>query len=355
MFCPRIDYVHDMWTIEHTWSHMDGTLMLELAQETLRKLGLEAEVIGQAEQLGRARVDARLRIRYRGHEAKFLVQMRREVKRDTLDAIILALEPLGDEALLITQYVPPDVADTLKKRHIAYLDLAGNVYLERPPMLVWVAGQRRAKRETAVPRTAGRAFKEGGLPVVLALICHPDWVDKAYRELAKLTGVAHGTIGNVMIELQEAGFVDEVDNKRRLLQREQLLDQWVEAMQRVLRPKTLINRYRAERHPAWDAFDPIPYGVIMGGELAAARLTGYLRPEIITFYGQRAEPRLILDLGLRPDPGGTIEIRKKFWGFAEDIPGLTPLPLIYADLLATGDARCIETAKLLKPKLNARP
>jgi len=25
-------------------------------------------------------------------------------------------------------------------------------------------------------------------------------VDKTYRELAKLTGVAHGTIGNVMIE-----------------------------------------------------------------------------------------------------------------------------------------------------------
>lgn len=198
-------------------------------------------------------------------------------------------------------------------------------------------------------------FKQGGLPVVLALLCHPDWVDKTYRELAKLTGVAHGTIGNVMAELQEAGFVDEVDNKRRLLQRERLLDQWAEATLRVLRPRTLINRYRAERPPAWDVFDPAPYGVILGGELAAARLTGHLRPEIITLYGQRAEPRLILDLGLRPDPGGAVEIRKKFWGFADDPPGLTPLPLIYADLLATGDARCIETARLLKPKLDARP
>lgn len=338
-----------------TWSHIDETLMLNLAQETLRKLGLEAEIIGPAEQLGRARADARLRIRYRGHEATYLVQVRREVRRDTVDAIILALEPLGDDALLLTEYVPPEVADTLKTHHIAYLDLAGNVYLEHPPMLVWVAGQRRPKRETRVPRTGGRAYKEGGLPVVLALICHPDWVNKAYRELAKLTGVAHGTIGNVMVDLQETGFVDEIDNKRRLLQRERLLDQWVEAALRVLRPKTLINRYRAAHLPAWDTFDPLPYGMVLGGELAAARLTGHLRPEIITLYGQRAEPRLVVELGLRPDPAGTIEIREKFWGFADEPPGLAPLPLIYADLLATGDARCIETARLLRPKLNARP
>jgi len=54
-----------------------------------------------------------------------------------------------------------------------------------------------------------------------------------------------------------------------------------------------------------------------------------------------------------PAPGHTavVELRKRFWNFpAESDPGrgdLVPPLLVYADLLATGDARCIETAKMI--------
>jgi hypothetical protein len=327
--------------------------MIELAQEALRTLGLDAQMVGPAQELGRARADARLRVGYGGQVTEYLAQVRRSLRKDTLDAAILALEPLGKQALLVTDFIAPDLADRLKARHIAYVDLAGNAYLEHPPLLVWVAGRRRIKPEDAAPRATGRAFNANGLPVVLALLCHPDWVDKPYRELAKLAGVAHGTIGNVLKELQETGYVGLVEGKRRLLQRERLVDLWVEATLRVLRPRTLIGRYRVDRPPAWAAFDPGPYDMVLGGEPAAARLTGHLRTEIITLYGQRPEPRLILALGLRPDPAGTLEIRQRYWNFADEPPGLAPLPVIYADLLATGDARCLETAKLLEPRLHA--
>jgi hypothetical protein len=50
-------------------------------------------------------------------------------------------------------------------------------------------------------------------------------------------------------------------------------------------------------------------------------------------------------------PGHTavVEVRKQFWNFPVDPqhPGLAPPLLVYADLLATGDARCIETAKMI--------
>lgn len=39
-----------------------------------------------------------------------------------------------------------------------------------------------------------------------------------------------------------------------------------------------------------------------------------------------------------------MEILKHFWHFNEDRAGLTPAPLVYADLLATGETRCLETA-----------
>jgi hypothetical protein len=85
----------------------------------------------------------------------------------------------------------------------------------------------------------------------------------------------------------------------------------------------------------------------MGGEGAAARLTRYLRPGTLTFYGEKAEPRFLLDHRLRTDPAGEVEILRRFWGFDNDDPALTPTLLVYADLLAIGDARCLEIEERL--------
>ena len=44
----------------------------------------------------------------------------------------------------------------------------------------------------------------------------------------------------------------------------------------------------------------------------------------------------------------------QFWTFPGEEPHLTPTLLVYADLLASGDARCLETAQLLRGPLLAR-
>jgi hypothetical protein len=57
-------------------------------------------------------------------------------------------------------------------------------------------------------------------------------------------------------------------------------------------------------------------------------------------------------------PGHTavVEVRKRFWNFPGDPEhvDLVPPLLVYADLLATGDARCIETAKMIHDRYLAR-
>jgi hypothetical protein len=50
---------------------------------------------------------------------------------------------------------------------------------------------------------------------------------------------------------------------------------------------------------------------------------------------------------LRTDVNGNVEIYRRFWTFDGDQAGLAPTPLVYADLMATGDGRCIETAKMI--------
>ena len=112
-----------------------------------------------------------------------------------------------------------------------------------------------------------------------------------------------------------------------------------------------MGRYRTDLTRWWAELAPQDYGVLLGGEPAAAKLTQYLRPEAITLYGDKAEPRLLLDYKLRPDPVGPVELVKRFWAFETNSEAVVPLPLIYADLLATGDARCIETADLIYERI----
>jgi hypothetical protein len=181
--------------------------------------------------------------------------------------------------------------------------------------------------------------------VVFSLLCQPEWVDRAYRDIAHYAGVAHGTVGWVMPELARLGYVVTVSGKRRLLNPESLLRQWVEAYALTLRPRLLLGRYRAD-DLGWTAnLDALKYNMVLGGEPGAQALTGQLRPGTATLYGEKVEPRLLLDQRLRTDPRGNVEIMKRFWAFETEPPGLAPLILIYADLLAIGDARCLEAGK----------
>ena len=132
-----------------------------------------------------------------------------------------------------------------------------------------------------------------------------------------------------------------------LVNRERLLQQWAEFYPRALRPRLALGRFRAETLDWWKTIDPARYGAVLGGEPAGGRITEYLRPATATFYAEKIDPRLLLDLRLRPDAGGNVEIYRRFWTFAGDDAALAPAPLVYADLMATGDGRCIETAKMI--------
>jgi hypothetical protein len=242
----------------------------------------------------------------------------------------------------------------LRRQHLAFIDTAGNAFLERPPLLVWIKGQQR--KNVGGPRHRGRVFAPSGLRVTFALLCHREYVDFQYREIARVAGVALGTVAWVIAELAELGFVAEIGGKRRLLRPQQLLDGWVEAYIRRLRPKLFLGRFRAEKLEWWNTVDPLKYGLAMGGEGAAARITHHLRPGTLTFFGEKIDLRFILDYQLRTDPHGEVEVLRRFWNFEnKEAPGLVPTALVYADLLATGDARCLETAKRLYDDILTQP
>jgi hypothetical protein len=328
--------------------------LLQAAMVAARNLGVTVQPEPK-QATGAEGVDAFVRITWGEQQGVYPVEIRRALQPATLGIALQSLQRLGKKAMLVTDYVTPALADELKARRVAFLDTAGNAYIEDGPLLIWVKGQKRPEKTGTAP-AAGRAFQPTGLQVLFTLLCNPEAVNRPYRDLGAMAGVAHGTVGSVIPDLQQQGFVRDLDGKRgtrRLFQQERLAAQWVDAYARTLRPRTLLGRYHVKTLEGWQDWPIAEHGAQWGGEPAGALLTDYLRPGELTLYADKMPGLLAARMKFlkEPEPGHTavVEVRKRFWDFPAEPhhPDLVPPLLVYADLLATGDARCIETAKMI--------
>jgi hypothetical protein len=283
---------------------------------------------------------------------KLLVEVKRSVTPATIGAVAAQVAGFGKPGILVTRYITPPMAERLKALDIGFLDTAGNAYLHTPNLFVYVAGikpQNPTKRERTV-----RALRPTGLKVIFALLCLEDLLNAPYREIAQAAGVALGTVGWVFYDLKRLGYIREAKAGRKYEDRPGLVNKWVEAYAQELRPKLKPKRYRVEKTDWWKRENLTGLDMWLGGEPAAAVLTKHLRPEIATIYGDTQFAALAKRIKPVKDEYGNLEVLHKFWEF--DIPArvkkypLVPPLLIYADLVATGDARNIETAQIIKER-----
>lgn len=324
---------------------------LEAAFAALRAEGAHIQPEAQeADQRARG-ADARVRIGYGKEKGRpYNIEIKRWLTPATVGPVIARMREHGPDALLVTNYLTPPVAEALKAAGVMFADAAGNAFLRGPNFIIWVHGRRKPAADS--PPRAGRAWQPTGLKLIFALLCNPGWIELGYRDLAARAGVANGTVGWAMRELNEQGFVLPARRNvrgRRLQNMRKLLDRWVEVYAGTFRATTLLGRYRADRHNWWETLDANRHGVLLGAEPAAAILSKYLKPGTITLYAKGAVGALMVEHRLRAARDGDVEIRQRFWPFDYQWPhpNLAPPVLIYADLLAIGDARCLEAAKLV--------
>jgi hypothetical protein len=133
------------------------------------------------------------------------------------------------------------------------------------------------------------------------------------------------------------------------LDAEHLLKEWVDFYPAILRPKLNTRRFRAQDITWTEGVDLRLYEAYWGGEVAANRLKGYLKPERATIYVKQKPARLIIDCRLRADIRGDVEIRDVFWNPDQlpHRPDLVPDILTYADLMTTTEGRNLEAARLI--------
>ena len=332
-------------------THLQEAQLLERAIDAFRKAtGLQIEVEPQNEELhyqGR-KIDALVRLRTHDIDEEFTVEVKLRVTNATLGAITQRPTGLPQQQILVTHFVNPLMADRLKQMDLPFIDTAGNAYLNVPPLFIFIKGNRPTEKLEKEPIT--RAFQPTGLKVVFAFLCHPALVTAPYRDIATAADVALGTVGLVVTNLRELGYLVDMGKRgRRLANRKKLLDRWVTAYPEQLRPKLLIGRFGTTKTDWWKDAPLTDFKAYWGGEVAAKKLTQYLKPKMITIYAKEPTAELQLKYRFKNNTDGDIELLRAFWDVERDRVDREMVPplLVYADLLATGDPRNIETAKLV--------
>ncbi|CAG0956816.1 hypothetical protein BURK2_00512 [Burkholderiales bacterium] len=336
--------------------------ILNRALEALeRTTGIHGQVIEQEQGNGQDdRAHARVEIEANGRRHPYRAAIKRVDRFAILGGIKNQFAHYGQapQALLVAPRITAETAEKCRELDLQFIDAAGNAYLRGPGLYVLVTGQRPTEGENLllIGQEAKRAGTATHLRVMFALLCRPELLNAPYRDIVQVAGVALGTIGWVFYDLTDRGFTTAGKRKaaRVMLERKKLIEEWATTYPIRLRSKLNPRRFNAPKPDWWKAVDITRYGAQWGTEVAAEKLTGYLRPNTVTLYlhkekGQHNLTRLVAENRLRPDPEGNIEILDAFWNFADEqpMPQTVPPLLAYADLLATLDPRNLEAAKLI--------
>ena len=326
--------------------------------------GVKGRVVALEPKVGKdRRADALIDIYVEGKKHRYVVEAKTHVDRlAALGHLKAQLAQLGERGLLFAPYITPVIARQCRKLDIAFLDIAGNAFLHEPGLHVFITGEKPAGI-TATTMGARGGGTATALRVVFVLLCKEELLNAPYRNIVEAANVALGAVGWVFFDLEGRGYIAGRQKKhnRRFLDATRLFEEWVTNYPVKLRPKLHPRRFRAENADWWKNANLTGLRAYWGGEIAAYRLTKYLKPATCTLYIEpdenHAEPtrglaKLVAANRLRADLQGDIEILDAFWHLppvANHIDVVPPI-LAYADLVATLDPRNLEVAKLIRER-----
>lgn len=314
-------------------------------------------------------------------------EIKRHAQNVNIGAIINLIQRYPGNTVLVADYINPNMARKLKQENVQFFDAVGNAYLKIEQTYIFITGKKQdASLQINTGHIVNRAFEPKGLIVTYKFLTNPPSLNASYREIASATGVAVGTVGKVMSALKAGKYIQESvrTKERRIIDYRKLLDRWVEAWPEKLKPKNFLGTFAAAEPNWWRDIKIQDHHGYWGGETAGALYTDYLKPEITTIYiPKKMQAKLIRDMRMvkaeetTHRSGPVVHMYTPFWivesddNFQEEssdhlltysdghtsIPadaGLVNPVLAYADLVATGDTRNLETATILYEKRIAK-
>ena len=333
--------------IEHKLAE-DKVEILRQAMEALKTIAPLEYAIEPGHVLHDQGYDFLMKGKVFGHAFVWCVEVKKYLTKTGELQVLVNRDKMPHPFVLATRYIPPETAARLRDAGIQFIDTVGNAFLNQPPLLIFVQGNKPEKEEIVLP--TARLFRGVGLKIVYLFLCQPELIEKTYRDLAGMANVALGTVKSTMTELIQKGFIFDMGKKgKKLRDKKKLFERWITAYPDYVKPKLLMGRFRGDGE-WWKEIQLDPALAQWGGEVAAAKLTGYLKPGTVTLYADKHRlGELVVANRLKKDPHGNIEILERFWPLNNDFgDGDTVHPIIiYADLVAIGDQRTMATARII--------
>jgi len=97
------------------------------------------------------------------------------------------------------------MADLLKEMDIPFVDTVGNAYINEPPLLIFLQGNKPVDKFREKP--TARAFQPTGLQLIFAFLCNPGLENAPFREIAKTADLIFKDAKYVSVE-SETNYYD---------------------------------------------------------------------------------------------------------------------------------------------------
>ena len=316
-----------------------------IIHKAVDSLQATAQIKGHWRQKGISTLDGMLSLTFTNEVSTYNVEIKGELRNQSLPRIYQYNEKFKP-FMLVANRISSAIKKQLQDHKVAYLEANGNFYLKEGNKMFWIDAHEPLKIEND---NRNRAFTKTGLKVLFEFLQNPPLINQSYRQIAEQTGTSIGNVTNIIQGLKQENFMLSINrNTLKLTNIELLIKKWADDFPKNLKPTLLIGTFRFLKEDdllAWKDLKLDITKTVWGGEPAGDLLTNYLHPAEFTIYTDESRNDLIKNYKLIPDEKGNVKVYQKFWKWDNSTQETAPPLVVYADLMAISDRRCIETAQ----------
>ena len=264
------------------------------------------------------------------------------------------------DTIIFSNQISPLLHDFMVENSLNYIDLAGNMFIERDNILININGKKNINSANLQAKNR-LVFYSSSLMIIFYLLQNKEFCQNTYRYISSVTEVSLGTIVKTIENLQ---LLDILNDAKELIQPKKLLELWVVNYAQNMRHKLVIGKYsltkKFNNNEIMNRLGDLPQTFI-GGEVSAELIDNYFQSKVLSIYTKDNVLDIIKRLYLKPDSNGEIEILEMFWNkdelkkaqFNKDDyfnNKLVPFVLIYTDLINSNNSRAATEANRLRDK-----
>ncbi len=328
---------------------MEADIAYEAAHQFEKKTGIKTTWQKNKPTAKDAGVDGLLHLLVNKNKVTLPVEIKKNISYQYLPSIGKSLGRMKD-IVLLSSYIPEQIAKTLQGLPLNYMDAAGNAFIKTGDVFILLEGNKPVKVDQ---NETPKALSKTGIKVVFQFLNEPVLINDTIRNIAARTDVSLDTVHKTLQVLQQLKYIIPVGkNQWGWLNGKNLLEQWVNDYGAKLKPGLHFGNFRFVHENDFAKWRQIQFKrqTCWGGEPAGDILTNYLKPETLTIYTNEAKMDLIKNYKMIPDPNGYIRVYQKFWSDKVTDNNTAPILIVYADLINTGNKRNIETAQKIYGK-----